>query len=124
MRTRTSGNGAMETLVQFGTVAIPTLVRFLQDHNEEVRNFGTVMLGDIGNPAAVAALVDALRDNDANVRHGAAEALGKIGDRRAVPSLVEMRHGDFWDRFVAGAALSKLGYEYEVLPGAPDFPAP
>jgi HEAT repeat protein len=101
-------NGAMDALVAFGEMAVPHLTKLLTDDNEEVRNFSTVMLGDIGNPKAVMPLINALRDNDANVRHGAAEALGKIGDYLAVPPLRELAKGDFWDRFYANAALDLL----------------
>jgi len=101
-------NGAMEALVAFGEMAVPHLTKLLTDDNEEVRNFSAVMLGDIGNPKAVAALVAALEDAEANVRHGAAEALAKIGDYRAVPPLQKMLKGDFWDHFYADAALQML----------------
>ena len=101
-------NGAMDALVAFGEMAVPHLAKLLTDDNEQVRNFSTVMLGDIGNPKAVVPLIKALQDHDANVRHGAAEALGKIGDCRAVSPLQEMCRGDFWDQFYASAALKLL----------------
>ena len=101
-------NGAMDALVAFGEMAVPHLTKLLTDDNEQVRNFSTVMLGDIGNPKAVVPLIKALQDHDANVRHGAAEALGKIGDCRAVSPLQEMCRGDFWDQFYASAALKLL----------------
>ncbi len=104
-------NGAMEVLVAFGESAVPMLLELLRDDNEEVRNFSTVMLGDIGSPTAVEPLSAALQDLDANVRHGAAEALGKIGDLRAVEPLREMSRSDFWDNFYALSALSALGGE-------------
>ncbi len=110
-------NGAMEVLVAFGESAVPMLLELLRDDNEEVRNFSTVMLGDIGSPTAVEPLSEALRDPDATVRHGAAEALGKIGDYRAVEPLREMSRNDFWDSFYALSALSALGGETAVVSG-------
>lgn len=101
-------NGAMEALVAFGEMAVPHLTKLLTDHNEEVRNFSAVMLGDIGNPKAVMPLITALQDPEANVRHAAAEALGKIGDKRAVIPLQEMNNGDFWDQFYSSAALELI----------------
>jgi HEAT repeat protein len=101
-------NGAMEALIAFGEMAIPHLTKLLIDDNEEVRNFSSVMLGEIGNPKAVIPLIDALQDPDPNVRHGAAEALGKIGDPRAEIPLQELSEGDFWDHFYATAALQLL----------------
>jgi hypothetical protein len=102
-------NGAMEVLVKFGPKAVPKLVKLLDDDNEEVRNFSTVMLGDIGSHRAVESLIRLLRDVDPNVRHGAAEALGKIGDRRAVEPLLSLRQGDAWDKLYAADAICKLG---------------
>ncbi|HEY6874368.1 MAG TPA: HEAT repeat domain-containing protein [Geobacteraceae bacterium] len=104
-------NGAMEAFVGFGPAAVPKLVMLLDDDNEEVRNFSTVMLGDIGSRTAVEPLIRLLSDPDANVRHGAAEALAKIGDRRAVPPLRRLLRGDYWDNGYAVAALGKLGGE-------------
>ncbi len=102
-------NGAMEALVAFGDQAVPRLFRLLEDTNEEVRNFSTVMLGNIGHREAVAPLVRALKDPDVNVRHGAAEALGKIGDRGALVPLIELLDEDFWVRCAAIKALGEIG---------------
>lgn len=113
-------NGSMDALVAFGAMAVPHLVELLTDQNEEVRNFSTVMLGDIGNPEAVLPLIDALLDPEDNVRHGAAEALGKIGDQRALLPLQELAKGDFWDQFYANAALEMLsGNAQTAIAGSP-----
>ena len=101
-------NGAMEVLVALGTKVIPQLLELLVDENEEVRNFSTVILGDIGNREAVSALIEALKDPDANVRHGAAEALGKIGDRSALAPLLELLKEDFWLQYPAIVALGEM----------------
>jgi HEAT repeat protein len=107
-------NGAMETLVRFGEAVVPRLVRLLDDADEEVRNFTTVMLGTIGSRKAVPHLIEALRDRDANVRHGAAEALGRIGDRRALQPLLPLLEEDFWQQYPAVVALGELGDERAV----------
>lgn len=101
-------NGAMEALVAFGEQAVPRLFQLLEDGNEEVRNFSTVMLGNIGHREAVAPLVRALKDPDVNVRHGAAEALGKIGDRGAFVPLLELLYEEFWVRYAAIEALGEI----------------
>jgi HEAT repeat protein len=108
-------NGAMELLVNFGVEAIPRLVKLLEDENEEVRNFSSVMLGDIGRPEAVEALIRALGDEDMNVRHSVAEALGKIGDRAAIPPLVNSLKCDFWLQFAAITALGNIG-DHQAAP--------
>lgn len=101
-------NGAMELLVRFGKPSVPRLVKLLHDPDEEVRNFATVMLGDIGNREAVGALIHALSDPDVNVSHGAAEALGKIGDRAALLPLIDLLKGDFWLQYAAINAISAM----------------
>ncbi|GFO53306.1 hypothetical protein GMSM_03130 [Geomonas sp. Red276] len=102
-------NGAMETLVAFGEEAVPLLEGILKDPDHEVRNFATVMLGNIGSPCAVMPLIAALDDPDLNVRHGAAESLGRIGDRRACRPLLTLLDQGFWLQFPAIAALGELG---------------
>jgi len=101
-------NGAMEAFVSFGRLGVPKLIKLLEDDNEQVRNFCTVMLGDIGNREAVDALIRALGDPDVNVRHGAAEALGKIGDRSALAPLIELLKEDFWLQYPAVVALGEM----------------
>ena len=109
-------NAAMEVLVAFGEAAVPRLVVLLADANEEVRNFSTVMLGDIGSRTAAEPLISALRDPDVNVRHGAAEALGKIGDARAVEPLLELFVDHFWLQHAAVVALGKIGDRRATCP--------
>lgn len=101
-------NGAMEVLISYGSEAVPCLVQLLQDENEEVRNFSTVMLGTIGSRDAVAPLIDALHDPDVNVRHGAAEALGRIGDTAALQPLAALLDGEMWLRHAAIVALGEI----------------
>jgi chemotaxis protein methyltransferase CheR len=102
-------NGAMELLVGFGAPALPWLVAWLTDANEQVRNFSTVMLGGIGNRLAVPHLILALDDPDPNVRHGAAEALGRIGDPLALEPLLGLLDQGFWLQCPAISALGALG---------------
>lgn len=108
-------NGAMDILVAYGKESVPYLVKLLQDANEEVRNFASVMLGDIGNREAVGALIKALRDRDVNVSHSAAEALGKIGDRSALFPLMELLKEDFWVQYSAITAIGAMR-DYRAVP--------
>jgi HEAT repeat protein len=101
-------NGAMELLVKFGPAALPYLFALIEDENEQVRNFATVMLGRIGDSAAVGPLIRALDDDDPNVRHGAAEALGKINDHAALEPLIELLNDGFWHRYAAIFALGEM----------------
>ena len=99
-------NGAMEVMIRFGREAVPKLLELLRDDNEEIRNFSTIMLGEIGSREAIVPLIQTLRDTDVNVRHGAAEALGKIGDRAALVPLLELLKEDFWQQYPAIAAIA------------------
>ena len=101
-------NGAMEVLVHFGRKSVSHLINLLHDEDEEVRNFSTVMLGDIAVRDAVEPLIAALNDPDANVRHGAAEALGRIGDRSALLPLLKLLSEDFWQQYPALAAIREM----------------
>jgi HEAT repeat protein len=105
----------MDTFVAFGKESLPALIGFLEDDNEEVRNFACVMLGDIGNRRAVEPLIKALGDKDANVSHSAAEALGKIGDRSALFPLIDLLKGDFWVQFSAISAIGAMR-DYRAVP--------
>jgi HEAT repeat protein len=104
-------NAAMEVMVAFGEQAFGRLCELLTDGNEEVRNFATVMLGQIGSQAAVEPLVEALKDPDTNVRCGAAEALGRIGDRRALQPLGALVEGGAWESFHAACAIACIERE-------------
>lgn len=101
-------NGAMEVFVAYGRESIPHLIRLLQDDDHEVRNFGAVMLGEIGSRDAVPNLIKALHDPDPNVSHAAAEALGRIGDRSALVPLSSLLKGDFWLQYPAIVAIGEM----------------
>jgi len=108
-------NGAMDILVAFGKASVPYLVKLLKDADEQVRNFASVMLGDIGNREAVGPLITALRDRDVNVSHSAAEALGKIGDRSALFPLMELLKDEFWVQYSAITAIGAMR-DYRAVP--------
>ena len=65
-----------------------------------------LVLGDLGDPAAIDALTRALHDPDAFVRHHAAYELGKIGDPRAVGALIKASQDPV--PFVAATAFNSL----------------
>jgi HEAT repeat protein len=128
---------ASHALAEVGALAVPTLVKALDEGGEDVRASAAAALAMIGPPAADAAeaLVRALRDNvpgsrealvgiglpavpalkvalkdeNADVRMRAVRALGRIGHRAQVnvPELAEML-GDR-DRDVRIFAVKSLG---------------
>ena len=68
---------AIESLVDLGKPAVPTLIQALQD--QDVRRRVALALGKIGSVDAVPALIQALQDKDINVRASATRALKEIG---------------------------------------------
>lgn len=67
---------AIEALIRVGTPAVESLVETLEQHDDpSVRYATTIVLGAIGDAAAVPGLTAALDDPSADVRSGANEAL-------------------------------------------------
>jgi HEAT repeat protein len=73
--------------------AVPSLIRALRDHDEEVRETASRALSDIGTEA-VLPLLEVLAGPDVTAQRLAAQALGRIGDIRAVLPLVECIRGN------------------------------
>jgi HEAT repeat protein len=67
-----------------------------------------LLLGDLGDRAAVDQLIRAMRDPDPLIRHHVAFALGRIGDRRAVPALIAALHDPA--ELVAASAYNSLSW--------------
>lgn len=79
---------AMQSLELIGKPAVPGLIDILRDDKWEGRQAAAVVLGRIGDAAAVDDLLDMLRDKNTNVRGEVIRALEQIGDSRAVPHLI------------------------------------
>lgn len=62
----------------------------LTHEQADVRETVAMLLGDIGDDAALPALVEALNDPDRDVRQNVVEALGKLGGAKMAPILVDM----------------------------------
>lgn len=101
-------NSAQEALVRYGSEAGPQILTLLGDPDPRVRIAAAVMLGRIGDPAAVPGLIEALVDPSANVRHAAAEGLGRIGDPSAIQALAQSLRQDYWTQYSAITALGSL----------------
>ena len=71
----------------------PALIEALKDEKEVVRRYSALILGNIGESAAVAvpALIKAMGDENLDVRHHVISALGRIGKlaAAAVPALIQ-----------------------------------
>ncbi|MCC7386438.1 MAG: HEAT repeat domain-containing protein [Deltaproteobacteria bacterium] len=103
-----------EVLTEFGALAIPELLRALEDEaNTNLRVWAAQILGKLGDGAAVLPLITRLRDRAEQVRISVAEALGRIRDRRAVNDLVQVSLRDPVPpvRAEAARALGLIGDE-------------
>jgi len=70
--------------------SIPQLSEYmLNDRSPKVRQYGALILGRIGDPAAVPALTQALSDTDAGTRDRAVGALFEIGDEQAEAAFID-----------------------------------
>ena len=83
---------AHQSLVEMGTVAIPHLVRSLQDSRILVRWEITQILATLQDPSAASALVEALGDDDSGVRWSAVRALMVLREQAIVPLLQGLMH--------------------------------
>jgi HEAT repeat protein len=105
---------AWDTFVEAGSVAIPELVRRLNEGRTKIRQSAVQALVRIGpnSEASVPALIERLRDDDLFVRRAATEALGRIGPKAApaVPVLVEgLGDKDGFVRRMTIEALGRIG---------------
>ena len=68
-------------------IAVPGLIKCLQDDHAHIRKMAALSLGDIGGPVGlvVSALLTALADSDAGVRRFA--GLGRLGPKFSMPIL-------------------------------------
>ncbi len=90
---------------------VDALCRALQnDPSFKVRVQAALLLGKLGDKAAVGPLIEALGDENKSVRAMAAQSLGKLGDARGGAALKTLLEGerDSFVRSQAGAALASL----------------
>jgi HEAT repeat protein len=78
-----------------------------KNDDPRIRQYLSMVLGNLGDPRATPLLIDALHDQAPETRIYAALALGRLGDRAAVPPLVEAFASD--ERDVRKAAAYALG---------------
>lgn len=80
LRRRELETATRETIVQFGSVAVPALTSLLSDERSHIRAWAASALGDLGMDAqdAVPFLVNLLTDQNASVSDNARQALARI----------------------------------------------
>jgi hypothetical protein len=90
---------------------VDELARLLDDSSYKVRLQAALLLGKLGDRAAVAPLARALEDKERLVRAMAAQSLGRLGAADAAPALKALlqRERDGFVRGQAEKALASLG---------------
>ena len=78
-----------------------------KNDDPRIRQYLSMVLGNLGDRRATPLLVDALKDRAPETRIYAALALGRLGDPSAVPQLIEVFNND--ERDVRKAAAYALG---------------
>jgi len=104
-------------------IAVPTLIKFLQDNDITVRERAIIALGQIKSESklVVPLLIKALEDKNETIRRSAALALGNIGEDSApaVPALIyKLEDKSFFVANSAIVALSEIG-----KPATPAIPS-
>jgi len=87
-------------------IAVPALIKTLEDPSPTARMKSAISLGLIGDPQAIPSLYKVLKDPHELVRKYACEALGNIG-RSAIPALL-MALKDEQVRAHAAQVLTKI----------------
>jgi HEAT repeat protein/nucleoside phosphorylase len=96
-------------------VAIPELLKALEDQDSTVKKRTCIALGQLGSEAAIAGLLEALEDQDTNVRREAATALGQLNSEAVIPGLLKaLEHSNSDIRWCATEGLKQLGSENAV----------
>jgi HEAT repeat protein len=107
-------NRIADTLVEFGSTAVPDLARYALlsdgDFAKQVTHLPLVarVLGIIGDVRAEPAVMSALESHDPELRIRAAAALGTVGSLACVPALLRALRDPEWEvRAQAAAALGR-----------------
>ena len=99
-----------QTIVQFGSDAIPFLLPLLNDDDWRVRYRAAETLGLLNAEKAVNNLLSACDDKKDHVRYMAAKALGSIKSQQAVPMLIHLLTDEHpYTRGIAATGLLAIG---------------
>lgn len=101
---------AAKALCAIGTLAVPALLKAMQDADKKAYERLVTVLDRIEDKSTVPDLIGILLKNKiGGLRIFAAEALGNTGDKRAVPALIEaLKNEDGEVRKAAKEALKKI----------------
>ncbi|NLB56730.1 MAG: hypothetical protein GX811_13395, partial [Lentisphaerae bacterium] len=88
--------------------AAPTLIKLLDDADEQVRVNATMALAWMQEKEAVPALIGKVKDKNIRIKSRALQALGQIGDPSAIPFILENINDP--DPFVSENAIISAGW--------------
>ncbi|HPP05722.1 MAG TPA: HEAT repeat domain-containing protein, partial [Syntrophorhabdaceae bacterium] len=78
---------AVDILKKIGRYNMETVLRLLDDPDEDIQIYACEILGGMKEREAIPYLIEKLKDEKVNVRNLACMALGEIGDESAVEAL-------------------------------------
>ena len=118
LSSNSDGRRAAEALGKIGSeVAIPGLLKLLENSDYYVRIMAADALDGIGSEVAIPGLLKLLKNSDSDLRRRAAYALGEIGGEAAIPGLLKLLEDPNSDvRSMVAYAFGKIGDE-AAIPG-------
>lgn len=107
---------AVDILKKIGRYNMETVLRLLDDPDEDIQIYACEILGGMKEREAIPYLIEKLKDEKVNVRNLACMALGEIGDESAVEALFNALKDDEWVEFSAVQSLGKIGGQKVIEP--------
>ncbi|MCX8111063.1 MAG: HEAT repeat domain-containing protein [Syntrophorhabdaceae bacterium] len=107
---------AVDILKKIGGYSMETVLRLLDDPDEDIQIYACEILGGMKEREAIPYLIKKLKDEKVNVRNLACIALGEIGDEYAVDALFNALKDDEWVEFSAVQSLGKIGGQKVIKP--------
>lgn len=106
----------MEAMVKIGRPAVDTLIDFLREKDDQLKQLTTSALGKIGDKKAIKPLISCLRDNNLQIRVGAANSLCNMGEEVVEPLMEALRESRPEVREASAGALGQIGDKRAVEP--------
>jgi len=107
---------AVDILKKIGNYNMETVLKLLNDPDEDIQIYACEILGGMKEKKAVPYLVEKLKDEKVNVRNLACVALGEIGDESAIDALFDALKDDEWVGFSAVQSLGRIGGNKVIEP--------
>ncbi len=103
-------NLAGDTLIKMGSKAVPAIIDYFDDKNDDDLKFIIDVAGMIGDPAPSQKILDVLKVNkNANVILACVEALGNLKYENSIPQLINVYDMDAFYRPTVIEAMGKIG---------------